>query len=103
MPKKIAIVATASASGEKGGAERFYEGLKSALCAQGVDAEIVAAIPDESSFEGILGSYLRFYDLDLDWIRRHYFDQGARLPGAASQPCLLSVAHDAQVLRHVRH
>jgi glycosyltransferase involved in cell wall biosynthesis len=65
MPKKIAIVATASASGEKGGAERFYEGLQSALCAEGVDAEIVSAIPDESSFEAILGSYLRFYDLDL--------------------------------------
>jgi len=65
MPKKIALVATASASGEKGGAERFYEGLKVSLCAQGVDAEIVAAIPDESSFEAILGSYLRFYDLDL--------------------------------------
>jgi len=65
MPKKIAIVATASASGEKGGAERFYEGLRSSLCTQGVDAEIVAAVPDESSFEAILGSYLRFYDLDL--------------------------------------
>jgi glycosyltransferase involved in cell wall biosynthesis len=65
MPKKIAIVATASASGEKGGAERFYEGLQSALCLQGMDVEIVAAIPDESSFEAILGSYLRFYDLDL--------------------------------------
>jgi glycosyltransferase involved in cell wall biosynthesis len=30
-----------------------------------VDAEIVAEIPDESSFEAILGSYLQFYDLDL--------------------------------------
>src|SRR6185295_3217401 len=65
MHKRIAIVATASASGEKGGAERFYDGLKFALCEQGVDAEIVPVIPDESNFEGILRSYLYCYDLDL--------------------------------------
>jgi glycosyltransferase involved in cell wall biosynthesis len=65
MSKKIAIVATASASGEIGGAERFYEGLRKALCAQGVDSNIVPVIPNESSFEAILGSYLQFYDLDL--------------------------------------
>lgn len=65
MSKKIAIVATASGSGEKGGAERFYDGLRVALRAEGVDAEIVPVIPDESSFEAILGSYLQFYDLDL--------------------------------------
>jgi glycosyltransferase involved in cell wall biosynthesis len=65
MSKRIAIVATASASGETGGAERFYDGLRKALCAEGVDAEIVPVVPDESSFEAILRSYLQFYDLDF--------------------------------------
>jgi len=65
MSKRVAIVATASASGEKGGAERFYDGLRLALCAQGVDAEFVPVIPDESDFEAILRSYLKFYDLDF--------------------------------------
>ena len=65
MSKKIAIVAVASASGETGGAERFYEGLQNAIRNQGVDADIVSVIPDESSFKAILRSYLLFYDLDL--------------------------------------
>jgi glycosyltransferase involved in cell wall biosynthesis len=65
MAKKIAILATASASGEMGGAERFYEGLRSALCDINFDAEVIPVIPDESDFMAILGSYLQFYDLDL--------------------------------------
>src|SRR5215510_2572601 len=65
MSKKVAIVATASPSGEIGGAERFYEGLRNSVCDYDVDARIVPVIPDESSFHGILRSYLNFYDLDL--------------------------------------
>jgi len=65
MRRKVAIVATASASGEIGGAERFYEGLQNALCCHGMDAEIVPVVPDESDFHAVLGSYLRSYDLDL--------------------------------------
>src|ERR1051325_4519274 len=65
MCKRIAILATASASGEKGGAERFYDGLRNSLWAHGVDPEIVPVIPDESDFGAVLGSYLQFYDLDL--------------------------------------
>src|SRR5215813_7844135 len=65
MSKKVAIIATASPSGEIGGAERFYEGLRTSLCGYDVDAEIVPVIPDESSFQAILKSYLKFYDLDL--------------------------------------
>src|SRR5262245_47388132 len=65
MSKKVAIIATASASGELGGAERFYEGLRDSLCGCDVDARIVPVIPDESSFQGILQSYLKFYDLDF--------------------------------------
>jgi glycosyltransferase involved in cell wall biosynthesis len=62
---QVAIVATASASGERGGAERFYEGLRTALTDEGIEAHIVSVIPDESSFEAILGSYLEVYDMDL--------------------------------------
>jgi glycosyltransferase involved in cell wall biosynthesis len=62
---RIAVLAVASAKGEVGGAERLYAGLADALSAQGLDAEVVPAISDEASFEGIRRSYLRFYDLDL--------------------------------------
>jgi glycosyltransferase involved in cell wall biosynthesis len=65
MIKKVAIVATASASGEVGGAERFHNGLRDSLCAHDIDARVVPVIPDESSFRAILQSYLKFYDLDL--------------------------------------
>lgn len=65
MRKKIAVLATASSSGELGGAERFYQGLCDALCAHGMAAEIVSVVSDESDFCSILRSYLRFYDLDL--------------------------------------
>lgn len=62
---RIAIVAPVSPSGEEGGAERFYEGLRAALEAAGVEASIVGAVSDESGFDAIKASYLRFYDLDL--------------------------------------
>ena len=65
MSKKVAIIATASASGEMGGAERFHDGLRNSLCVYDVDVQIVPVIPDESSFQAILQSYLKFYDLDL--------------------------------------
>ena len=65
MGRRIAILAVASASGELGGAERFHEGLRSSLCENGFDVDIVSVVPDESDFAAILGSYLQFYDLDL--------------------------------------
>lgn len=65
MSKKVAVLATASASGETGGAERFYQGLCAALREQGVDASVVPVVSDESDFASILRSYLKFYDLDL--------------------------------------
>jgi glycosyltransferase involved in cell wall biosynthesis len=65
MARKIAILAVASASREMGGAERFHEGLRNALCESGFEVDIVSVVPDESDFGAILGSYLRFYDLDL--------------------------------------
>src|SRR5215468_7187410 len=65
MSKKVAIIATASPSGEIGGAERFYNGLRDSLCEYDVDARIVPETEDQSSFQAILRSYLKFYDLDL--------------------------------------
>jgi len=62
---RVAVLATASASGEIGGAERFYVGLRDALRTCGADAHIVSVVSDESNFERILESYLRFYDTDL--------------------------------------
>ncbi|MGH8290018.1 MAG: glycosyltransferase family 4 protein [Steroidobacteraceae bacterium] len=63
--ERIAVIATASPSGEVGGAERFYLGLRDALCLSGANAEIVYVPSDESNFENVMESYLRFYDLDL--------------------------------------
>ena len=62
---RIAVLATGTATGEVGGAERFYVGLRDALVRAGANAEIVAEISDEANFTSILESYLRFYDLDL--------------------------------------
>jgi glycosyltransferase involved in cell wall biosynthesis len=62
---KIAVIAVASKTGEKGGAERFYEGLVNALRISGVDTDLVNVISDESNFEAIEETLLRFYDLDM--------------------------------------
>ena len=64
-PARIAVLATGSASGEKGGAERFYTGLRDALISAGADASIHWEVSDESNFEAVKQSYLRFYDCDL--------------------------------------
>ena len=61
----IAVLATGSASGEKGGAERFYTGLRDALSKAGADASIHWEVSEDYSFEAIKRSYLRFYDCDL--------------------------------------
>jgi glycosyltransferase involved in cell wall biosynthesis len=62
---RIAVVATGSSSGEAGGAERFYVGLRDAMLSLGAQTEIITIVSDESTFETIQESYLRFYDLDL--------------------------------------
>jgi glycosyltransferase involved in cell wall biosynthesis len=62
---RVAVLATGTPSGETGGAERFYVGLRDALIAAGADASIEWETSDESGFEQILASYLRFYDRDL--------------------------------------
>jgi len=62
---KIAVLAVENASGEQGGAEKFYRALTNALCDAGAEAEQLDIMGDESTFEAIEETYLRFYDLDL--------------------------------------
>jgi glycosyltransferase involved in cell wall biosynthesis len=62
---KVAVVTAAMSSGERGGAESFYAGLLGGLRSIGVDAEQVDVRIDESTFEAVLASYVRCYDLDL--------------------------------------
>src|SRR5262245_10872283 len=52
-------------SGERGGAEAFYAGLLGGLRSIGVAADRVNVPIDESSFEAVMASYSRCYDLDL--------------------------------------
>jgi glycosyltransferase involved in cell wall biosynthesis len=63
--KNIAVVATVSANGVVGGAEKFHQGLTDALNANGVKADLINIMSDETDFNSIKKSYLRFYDLDL--------------------------------------
>lgn len=63
--KKIAVLAVMNKDGEQGGAENFYKALTKALCEAGAKAEQVNVVGDESTFESIKETYLRFYDLDL--------------------------------------
>lgn len=62
---RIAVIAVSNPKGEVGGAEKFYKGLADSLCAKGHQAEVISVLSDESTFESIEESYLRFYDLDL--------------------------------------
>lgn len=65
MARRIALLAAVPPSGEQGGAERFFDGLAGALETCGLDVEVLKVVSDESCFERIQQSYLRFYDLDL--------------------------------------
>ena len=65
MTERRVAVLTVKSSSEPGGAERFFEGLVAGLRGWGVTAERVELESDESSFETIEESYLRFYDQNL--------------------------------------
>lgn len=65
MRPRVAILASLSASGEQGGAERFYVGLRDALTEAGLAVQLLEIYNNESDFTQIENSYLRFYDLDL--------------------------------------
>ncbi|NMC12513.1 MAG: glycosyltransferase family 4 protein [Chloroflexi bacterium] len=62
---KIAIISVVSLSGDTGGAERLYAGLTTALSNAGVDIDLLQITSDESNFEAIKETYLKFYDLDV--------------------------------------
>ena len=62
---RIALITPEHAGGDKGGAERLYEGLRLALFSAGVSADLLPIRTDESTFSSIQESLLRFYDLDL--------------------------------------
>lgn len=62
---RVAVVTTRSASGEVGGAERFFDALRESFLAIGHEADEIAVAVDESDFEQIKRSYLKCYDLDL--------------------------------------
>lgn len=62
---RIAVITPIMQSGETGGAEALYRGLVNALRAASHDVEQVQVLIDESTFDGILASYARCYDLDL--------------------------------------
>ncbi|MDF7681376.1 glycosyltransferase [Enterobacteriaceae bacterium ESL0689] len=62
---RVALLTTASAQGEVGGAERFYKGLFAGLIEIGCDVEIISVIADESSFAQIEKNYQYCSQLDL--------------------------------------
>ena len=62
---KLALVVPVMRSGERGGAEALYDGLERGLLGAGHSVDRVEIEADESSFERILESYARCYDLDL--------------------------------------
>ena len=62
---KIAVVTAHSASGEAGGAERFYEALVHSLVDAGHEAREIQVTADEATFGHIIENYVRCYDLDL--------------------------------------
>jgi glycosyltransferase involved in cell wall biosynthesis len=63
--QRIALIAVANTSGETGGAERFYHGLRDAISTRGHTCDILNVVSDETNIDEIKRSYLRFYDLDL--------------------------------------
>ena len=62
---KVAVVTVRSASGEAGGAERFYDALVGAFRQAGHDTQELPVIADESTFDHITQNYLTCYDLNL--------------------------------------
>jgi len=63
--QRVAVLAVDSSSGEIGGAERFYVGLRNAIIRAGSDAEIVWFTSNEVDCDAVKESYLRCYDLSL--------------------------------------
>ena len=64
--RRLAVVNVVSAGGESGGAERFFAALCRALSHEGEEVDRIDLPCDESTIDGILQGYERFYDLDLN-------------------------------------
>lgn len=62
---RVAVLAAGSATGEVGGAERFYSGLHAALQQSGCNSDLITVPTDETTFETILEGYARCRALDL--------------------------------------
>ena len=63
--KKIAIISNAQITGEKGGAEKFYEKLTETFRKYVLQVDLISVPCSEATFEDILRGYLACYDLDL--------------------------------------
>jgi glycosyltransferase involved in cell wall biosynthesis len=62
---RLAVITPACLTKEIGGAERLFDGMTRALNFENVVAEHIQVPSDESCFDSILRTYLRFYELDL--------------------------------------
>jgi glycosyltransferase involved in cell wall biosynthesis len=65
MSPRIALIAAMSGTGEIGGAERLFVGLRDALNDAGLTTELLPVYSNEADFQQIEETYLRFYDLDV--------------------------------------
>lgn len=85
-PMRIAVITARPASGEIGGAERFYDALLHSLRESGHSASEVVVATDESTVESIKRSYIQCYDLDL-----------------SSYDMVISTKAPTWLVRHPRH
>jgi len=83
---RIGVIGAGSKDGSQGGAERFYEGLVYSLNQLGADAELLCPMSDETNFDTILETYLKYYDLDL-----------------SSYDGVISTKAPAYIIRHPNH
>lgn len=83
---RIAVITARPASGELGGAERFYDALIGAFRAAGHSVAELPVVTDEATFENIKRSYVQAYDLDVS-----HFDM------------VVSTKAPTWLVRHPRH
>ena len=62
---RVAVLTAGPSTGELGGAQRHYDGLRDGLLEIGCRAELISGPADEPSFETILKNYEYFQSLDL--------------------------------------
>jgi glycosyltransferase involved in cell wall biosynthesis len=83
---KVGVVTAAMRSGERGGAEALYAGLVGAVRAAGHDVTALEIPIDEASFESVMASYARCYDVD-----------------ASAFDVVISTKAPTYMVRHPRH